>query len=181
MSDAVEQVIRDFQRDRMRLIAYIRAIVGDPDLTEDIFQEVTVIVLRKAAEYDPKHDLQAWCRGIARNVIRRERSKSRRLAPFEDERLLTLVDKAFEENREQDFSDARSTRLRQCMQKISPGNREMLGLRYVSGLPLKALAEKLQRTELAVQVALSRVRKVLGECVQRNDGGAGSSMSGEPE
>jgi len=167
-----EQVIRDFQRDRMRLIAYIRAIVGDPDLTEDIFQEVTVIVLSKAAEFDPQYDLQAWCRGIARNVIKRERSKSRRLSVFEGDQLLTLVDKAFDENKDQELLDTRSSMLRQCMQKLSPNNRELLGLRYVSGLKLRQLAEKLSRSELAVQVALSRVRKALGECVQRKGDGS---------
>lgn len=165
----------------MRLIAYIRAIVGDPDLTEDIFQEVTVIVLGKAAEYDPQFDLQSWCRGIARNVIKRERSKSRRLAAFEDDQLLTLVDKAFEENREQELVDSRSSLLRQCMQKLSPNNRELLGLRYVSGLKLRQVAEKLSRSELSVQVALSRVRKALGDCVQRKgDGGAVNVEDAQP-
>src|SRR5436853_3554058 len=81
-----DRLIREFQRDRLRLIAYIRALVGDPDLTEDIFQEVSVIVLQKADEFTPGRDLQSWCRGIARNVVLREREKSRRLRTFEGDR-----------------------------------------------------------------------------------------------
>src|SRR5258706_15021591 len=92
-----DRLIREFQRDRLRLIAYIRALVGDADLTEDLFQEVSVIVLQKVEEFTPGRDLQAWCRGIARNVILREREKSRRLRTFEGDRIVELVDAAFAE------------------------------------------------------------------------------------
>jgi RNA polymerase sigma-70 factor (ECF subfamily) len=180
VSKSTEEIIREFQRDRVRLIAYIRAIVGDPDLTEDIFQEVTVIVLRKTAEYDERYDLQSWCRGIARNVIKRERSKSRRLAPFEGDQIIDLVDKAFDENKDRELVDSRCSILNQCMKRLSPSNREMIGLRYVSGLSLRQLAEKLGRTELAVQVALSRLRKSLGECVERKGEGGSENEPAEP-
>jgi RNA polymerase sigma-70 factor (ECF subfamily) len=169
-----DELIRNFQRDRRRLIAYIRSLVGDPDLTEDIFQEVTVVVLNKADEFDPQYDLQAWCRGIARNIIKRERTRSRRLPVFKDDAIVELVDKAFEEHAEQGFADSRRSVLRQCMQFLTPANKELLEQRYTGGLSLRELAGKLQRSELAVQVALSRLRKALTECVQRRgEGSAG--------
>ncbi len=170
-----DRLIREFQRDRLRLIAYIRALVGDPDLTEDMFQEVSVIVLQKAEEYNSAKDLQAWCRGIARNVVLREREKSRRLRTFDSDRIVELVDAAFAENAGNDALETQHSLLRGCMRMLASPSRELLQLRYDSGLSLRAVAQKLGRTEAAVQVALSRVRKWLLECVQRR-GQAGAEQ-----
>ena len=53
------------------------------------------------------------------------------------------------------------------MGHLAEGSREILDLRYRNGLSLRAIAMKMERTEGAVQVALSRVRKWLADCVQR--------------
>jgi RNA polymerase sigma-70 factor len=166
---AVERdgLIREFQRGRLRLIAYIRSLVGDADLTEDLFQEVSVVVLQKAADFSEGGDLQAWCRGIARNLILREREKSKRLRAFEDTRLLELVDAAFVENAGRELLDSRRSLLRQCMERLAVPSRELLDLRYHTGLSLRQVAQKMGRTEAAVQVGLSRLRKWLTDCVER--------------
>jgi RNA polymerase sigma-70 factor (ECF subfamily) len=170
-----DRLIRDFQRDRLRLIAYIRALVGDPDRTEDLFQEVSVIVLEKAEEFHAGKDLQAWCRGIARHVVLREREKSRRLRTFDGDRIVELIDAAFAENSGGDPLEKQRSLLRGCLRMLAAPSRELLELRYDSGLSLRAVAQKLGRTEAAVQVALSRVRKWLLDCVERR-GQAGMEL-----
>jgi RNA polymerase sigma-70 factor (ECF subfamily) len=162
-----EVLIREFQRDRLRLLAYIRSLVGDPDAAEDIFQGVSVVVLQKADEFVAGRDLQAWCRGIARNLILRERKTARRLRPFEDDRLADLVDSAFAESSGRDLVDAHRGDLRRCMELLAEQGRQLVQLRYGSGLSLRQIAARLERTEGAVQVALSRIRKWLSDCVQR--------------
>ncbi len=171
-----DRLIRDFQRGRFRLIGYIRSLVGDPDLTEDLFQELTVVVLQKAADFEEGRDLQAWCRGIARNLVIREREKSSRLRPFEGGRLLDLVDAAYDERAGEDPMEARRSLLRRCMEALGGGPRELLALRYSSGLSLREISSRLERTEGAVQVALSRVRKWLADCVARK-GEAGPEVA----
>lgn len=167
MSAGREDVIREFQRGRFRLIAYLRALVGDADLAEDLFQEVSVVVLKKAEEFIPGRDLHAWCRGIARNIVLRQRKSARRLCIFEDDRIVDLVDAAFEENADRELMDSRRTLLRKCLEALAPASREMVDLRYVSELSLRELSGRLERTEGAVQVALSRIRKWLSDCVER--------------
>jgi RNA polymerase sigma-70 factor (ECF subfamily) len=172
-----DRLIRDFQRDRLRLIAYIRSLVGDADLTEDIFQEVSVVVLQKAGEFVEGSDLQSWCRGIARNLVLREREKTRRLKVFDDLRIVELVDAAFLESSGRELMDARRSLLRKCMERLAAPSRELLDLRYRTGLSLREVAQKLGRTEAAVQVGLSRVRKWLSECVERRgEPGAGAPV-----
>jgi len=162
-----EQLIREFQRDRLRLLAYIRSLVGDPDLAEDLFQGVSVVVLQRADEFVAGGDLQAWCRGIARNLVLRERKSARRLRAFESDRLADLVDTAFEESAGRDLMDSHRTDLRRCLELLAEQTRQIVQLRYGSGLSLRQIATRLERTEGAIQVALSRVRKWLGDCVQR--------------
>jgi RNA polymerase sigma-70 factor (ECF subfamily) len=162
-----ETLIRRFQAERFQLIAYIRALVGDLDLSEEIFQDVSVIVLQKIEAFDASRDLQAWCRGIARNLILRERDRSRRLKVFANDAIVDLVDAAFEERPEEAALDAHRSLLRRCIGTLAGGSREMLELRYQEGLSLRDIAGRLQRTEGAVQVALSRIRKWLVDCVQR--------------
>ena len=171
MSNPHEGLIRNFQRDRLRLVAYIRSLVGDPDLAEDIFQETAVVVLKKTESFDPNRDVGAWCRGIARNLILRQRERSRRLVPFTDERMEQLVDTAFEENRGREFLESRLARLRSCLKQLPARGREVLELRYVSSLTLKELASRMKQTDGAVQVKLSRLRQVLADCITRRTTG----------
>ena len=166
MDPAAESLIRELQRGRLRLVAYIRSLVGDPDLTEDVFQEVSVIVLQKAKEFEPGRDFAAWCRGIARNVVHRERSRARRLRPFDDERLVDLVDAAFSEHAAEDPLERERSLLHRCLGQLAPASRAMLEERYAGGRSLRDLAARLSRTEGAVQVALSRIRKALLNCIR---------------
>ena len=171
-----DSLIRRFQAERFQLIAYIRALVGDPDLTEEIFQDVSVIVLQKIDAFDPSRDLQAWCRGIARNLVLRERDRSKRLRIFAHDTIVDLVDAAFEQRTEETALDAHRSLLRRCIGNLAGSSREMLELRYQAGLSLRDIAGRLQRSEGAVQVALSRIRKWLVDCVQRR-GQAGLELA----
>ncbi|HYG74469.1 MAG TPA: sigma-70 family RNA polymerase sigma factor [Planctomycetota bacterium] len=172
-----ETLIRQFQAERLQLLAYIRSLAGDPDVTEDIFQEVSVVVLQKAQHFEPGRDLQAWCRGIARNILKRERSRMRRLRFFEDDRLLDLVTAAFDENPELELLNARRASLRHCTETLSANSRQMVQLRYVDGLSMRALAEKFGRTEDAVQVGLSRIRRAISQCIERHQRAAATELS----
>jgi RNA polymerase sigma-70 factor, ECF subfamily len=167
MDSRREHFFREFQRDRTRLIAYIRAITGNWDLAEDIFQEVSLVLLDKVDELEAEGDFQAWCRRVARNISCRERSKSKRLKAVRDDAVLDLIDNAFAESEHDQQLDFRREQLRVCMQKLSPQNVELISMRYLSELSLKELAVKLNRSEGAVQVALSRLRKTILECAQR--------------
>ena len=169
MHSEPDRIIREFQANRLWMIAYIRSLVGDPDLTEDIFQELTVVVLTKAGQFDTSRDLQAWCRGIARNLIARERARARRWKPFPDDRISELIDTAFEENRRSEILEVKRSLLRQCLERLDPQALRLVNERYGSGLSQKQLAERLHRSEGAVQVALSRTRRWLLNCVQNQD------------
>jgi len=166
----VEHIVREFQKQRQPLLSYIRALTCDADKADDLIQDVSVIVLRKASAGERPENLPAWCRGIARNLLLRERRDNARLIYFNSEDWIALVDRAFEENQPQPDEDRSS--LRKCIDKLGGSARELLDMRYTQALKLKDIARRMQRTELAVQVSLSRLRKSLRQCIERR----GSAM-----
>jgi RNA polymerase sigma factor (sigma-70 family) len=172
-------VIRGLQRGRLRLLAYIRSLVCDVELAEEVFQELSVVVLEKAGSYDPDHDVEAWFRGIARNLVRRVRSGRGRQIALPGARLADLVDTAFEENRDRDMIDEKLVLLRRCMGKLTNASREMLRMRHVLGLGLDVIAERSGRTRGAVQTALSRTRRAVARCVERAESGSTVSVGGD--
>jgi len=165
-----EDIFREFQRGRLHLIAYIRSLVGDSDRAEDLFQEVSVAFLQKLETKDPIRDVAAWSRGTARHLVYRERTRAKRVQPFATDRIADLVDLAFQEHQDRhDTTEERHSFLARCMQTLAPTARQLLDLRYVSGMSLRELGEHLNRTEGAVQVALSRIRRALLECIRRHE------------
>jgi RNA polymerase sigma-70 factor (ECF subfamily) len=168
LTPQAEALFKQFQRDRVHLLAYIRMLTRDAELSEDIFQEVSVIVLQKLNELCVEGDFSAWCRGVARNLVRRERTRSRRHpALIVSDNVLELIDQAFDENQASEQLEQKKNLLRGCVNEISGSNRDLLNLRYTADLSLREIASRLNRTEASVQVALSRVRKALIECIQR--------------
>ena len=61
-----DQAMRSLLAQRGQLIGYIGAIVGDPHLAEDVFQEVALVVMRKSPVHEHEAGFSAWVRTVAR-------------------------------------------------------------------------------------------------------------------
>ena len=57
-----EVLVREY--DQM-LMAYIRCLIRDPGLVEDVFQETLITAWRRFEDFDSTRTLGAWLRGIA--------------------------------------------------------------------------------------------------------------------
>ena len=66
MDPQQERTIALLLSHRAMLLGYITSIVRDPDLAEDVFQNVAVVVLDKAGAVEADKDFPAWVRGVAR-------------------------------------------------------------------------------------------------------------------
>ena len=67
--------VRLLIRERVKLIGYIRAIVGHTDTAEDVFQQLSVLVLNKHDEIESTDHFMGWMRRAARleslNTVRK--------------------------------------------------------------------------------------------------------------
>jgi RNA polymerase sigma-70 factor, ECF subfamily len=151
---------------RGRLLGYIYSIVRDWNMADDIFQEVSILTLRKCDSIRDQQHFGGWVRSAARlealNLLRR-RSRSPR--PMDDA-VLDLLDGAWDAADHEMPSDQLEL-LRGCMEKLTDRARHLLHIRYTEGIKGEALAEVLGQPPNTVYVALSRIHQQLAKCVEQ--------------
>jgi RNA polymerase sigma-70 factor, ECF subfamily len=170
-------LVRVLLRDREKLFAYCWAIVRDPHLAEEVFQEVSMLALQKRDSIADAQHLAGWLRHAARRKAL-EAVRDRRAKPtLLDNALLDLLEPEW-----QRWDDTPSATLldalRDCVGRLGANARELIDLRYGQGLKSSRIAEKLHRKIETVYVALSRVHGKLAECVRLRQAAAARADGG---
>jgi RNA polymerase sigma-70 factor (ECF subfamily) len=164
MSDAA-RVSQLLLRHRHGLLAFIHALLPDPHAAEDLFQEVSLVVVQKAGDFEDGTDFPAWSRSILRNKVR-EHLRARRGVQV-DESLLEELDRDFRAVEEGRDADGRREALRRCLGELPDRARRALVLRYDEGLAPAEIGDRLGQTRPAVNSLLQRAREALRDCVER--------------
>lgn len=167
-----------YERTSAQLFGVVLRIQRDRAQAEDLLQEVYVSVWKAAAGFDAaRSQPMTWLTGIARNraidSLRRAQAQPRfetGPAPGDDDdapdRLeqlpddadgpLALLDKA---------SDARA--LGQCLQRLSPPQRQSVALAFYDGLSHAEVAERLREPLGTVKSWVRRALITLRGCLER--------------
>jgi RNA polymerase sigma-70 factor (ECF subfamily) len=166
---------RRLMEHRSRLHAFVYALVRDPHLTEDILQEVAMVLFAKYAEFQAGTDFGAWAREVAyREIMSARRREWRARRPL-DEAFAHEIWKAFERRRSGASSPpaAHPEALRRCLGTLGAGVRRVLDWRYAGGLSSEEIAARLRRTSQAVDALVYRTKRALADCVRRRLAGEG--------
>lgn len=150
---------------RHEVLAYLYSALPDYHAVEDIFQEVCLVGVQKAADFQDGTNFAAWARTIARNKLREQLRK--RSGVLLDDAFFDSLDRAFEEARAAVDFDPRKEMLRQCLSELQAAARQIVSLRYDEGLDPAAIASRMGRSRAAVNSLLQRIREILRECVER--------------
>jgi RNA polymerase sigma-70 factor (ECF subfamily) len=167
-----------------RIYGYVRRLVVEEHLAEDVTQDVFVHIHRSIGTFDPARALSPWVFTIAANKVR-DHWRSRRhhdalretsldgddAAPViepVDGRLGPLLDV---ENRE-----LRST-LETAIGELPVGMRETLVLRWFEELPFDEIGLMIGRNETAVRKRYSRALQELRLSLEKRVGRAGGGVS----
>ena len=161
MSDAA-QIAQLIVKHRHGLLAYLYGVLPDAHAAEDLFQEVCVVAVQKAGEFQDGTNFVAWARTIARNKLREH--LRRRSGVSVDDAFFDGVESAFDEVRD---PDVRKEALRRCLGDIQDRTRQMLVWRYEEGLTAASIAARMGQSRAGVNSLLQRVREILRECVDR--------------
>ena len=164
MSSPNEAVLRLLLRHRRNLFAYLHAIVRDPGIAEDLFQEVSMVILRRWGEFGEVKDFWALAREIARRQALASLRQDGRNPVLFSTGALDAIDRGFD--RVALETPAREEALRQCLKKLPPLWHQMVRLRYWLNCPVSEVAERLVRSENTVSVTLNRIRSRLADCVR---------------
>lgn len=152
---------------RGMLIGYINAITGDPNLTEDVFQEVSIVVLEKCGQLHDVEGFKPWSRTIARfqSLKAVNRRSAGPIALGDD--LIDLIDTQWQSvDRSDDHADELAA-LRLCLTRISPRAKQLVRMRYHDNLPGVRIAEILGQPINTVYVTISRIHRSLADCVRQ--------------
>jgi len=152
-------------RHQDRLFRYLRRLLGDETVAEDVFQQTWLHAAERIARFDPSRPFGPWLFAVARNLaldhLRRRQPES--------------LDESGEEPNAPCGPDAdplahalarqRSARVGEALAALSPLDREVLSLRFEEDLALPELAGAigvpLPTAKARLYRALARLRERL--------------------
>ncbi len=144
---------------------YIRSMVIDFHLAEDVLQETAATVAEKFDTYDRSRPFLPWALGIAKNkILHALRTSSRDRLVF-DENIVTQLSVTYAEL-QPDASDMQIA-LERCVERVQGRSKKLLEMRYVREQTAGAIAAATGMAVGAVTVSLHRIRKALSECMEQ--------------
>ncbi len=156
----------------------IRATVlrqtADPDLADEIAQEVFVRGWLKRQQYRPGTNPRAWLLAITRNLIlefqRQQTRDNRHIRELIRHELLRRAGQFA--SPEESLASRRAQALQVCMQKLTGEQRELLDLVHSQGLRTSGAADVLGIQSTTCRQRLSRIQRSLRQCAEEHLGSA---------
>lgn len=163
------QFVKLLMEHRSRLQSFVHALLRDPHLTEDVLQEMAVVLWEKFADFRPGSDFAAWARDVAyREIMSARRQEWRARRPL-SEAFARAIWTAYQRRRDVDVPPPTEQReaLRRCLDRLDEGLRRVLDWRYAGGRSSEEIGAKLKRTAQAVDAMIYRSKRALEACVKR--------------
>lgn len=156
-----------FVRNQRRIYGYILTVVPDFNDADDIFQQTSMVLWEKAAEFRAGSDFVRWACGIAFNVVRNHRVKQRRDRHFFSDEMLNRIAEVRAEK--SDWLDAMLTALGGCMDGLVQADHELLTACYSGEQSIRTLSQQIGRTENSIYQRLYRIRAKLMQCIEEKN------------
>lgn len=147
-----------FSNYHSKVLGYLKKQIGDPDTAEDLCSEVFLKVYEKLDSFDEsKASLSTWIFTITRNKL---------TDFFRTRHVMNEIPETYADgsNIEDNLCNAETLEiLADALEKLEERQRDIIVLRFYSGLTLKEIAEKLGISYAYVKVlqnkAFSEMRK----------------------
>ena len=163
-----EEIGRLLAEEARSLVGFITMLVGRRDLADEIFQEVCLEIWQARDRFTPGREFGAWARGVARNIVLRDRRRRgrERCLPLSP-RLLEQLTESWGATASEPQPDLRTSALRECLGELGSDQRDVLRRRYNDQCSHQDLANQLGRSHEAVKMQIHRLRRKLHDCVER--------------
>lgn len=143
----------------LAVFRYLFYRVGDSLVAEDLTSEVFLRMIRSLPRYTPgKFTFQAWLFQIAHNLAidHYRKSKYRNHSSLEESLIAheESIDSAVQRNLD-------SEKLQNALTHLTDEQREVIILRFISGMPISDVAQTLNKSENAIKGLQRRALNVL--------------------
>jgi RNA polymerase sigma-70 factor (ECF subfamily) len=163
--DAVEALIRGFHGHLFSFLHLLRVPTMD---IEDVAQTVVIQTYQNLEDYRSAQPFLPFLRGVARHVAanywRTRRRDSRKAEGF-----LAFIERRLSAGGVAADLEIPVEKLRRCIDRLLPRQRDLVLLRYEQGLDSDAIGRRLGLHAAAVRQTLTRIRRVLRSCIQGSE------------
>lgn len=167
MSETVllEALLRRFYANQGKIRGYVFSATRDYHATEDILQEVAIVVAKKASTYDAERPALPWFMGIARNQIQRHYRAKGKAANNVSYELLEDFVPLFSSYESEEISE-RQVALKKCVDKLPEKQKRIMQMRYVEELDCSQISNAIGRSIQGIYGLLKRMKVGLKKCVE---------------
>jgi len=154
------------QRHHRQLFGYIYTLLRNFDDAEDVFQQTSLTLWEKFDEYQPGTSFAAWACTIARfKALNFLTQHHRYQAHFSEafQLRLAMIQAAVPP---EEFN-SRAVVLEDCVEKLPPGQRDLVRRCFGGMQTVSELARELGRTTHSLYSSLRNIRKKLLNCVDQ--------------
>jgi RNA polymerase sigma-70 factor (ECF subfamily) len=126
-----------FERYERPLRYFINRLLDNSELTEDIFQDTWLTVIRRIHGLKEVDAFPAWLYRIARNNVYQQLRKKRNVSGLDEN--IEIEDHAEED----DFSVEDAAKVHKCLKELPPEYREVLMLRFLEQMSYQQISQVL--------------------------------------
>ena len=154
-------LLTSHQRD---LYSYIDTLLVGDSSASDVLQDTNLALWSHLADFDFSRPFLPWAYAFAfQRVLAFRKTRSRSRLVFSDEVLEWISDVYTADST---AADDRLGALKQCLEKLTSKEGELVRERYAEKMSVKMLASRSGRSANQVSVHLYRIRHALGKCVE---------------
>lgn len=154
-----------YTRHARRIYAFIRAVISHQADAEDTFQDVSVVLWEKFAQFQRGTNFGAWATQVARyTILNFQQSKRRSAASFAEDFVDSIADEITQMD---DLLEAQHRALADCYHRLSETERNLLDKRYGSGATVKDLSVQVGRPLRTVYRVIDLIHSRLLTCIER--------------
>jgi RNA polymerase sigma-70 factor (ECF subfamily) len=168
--------VRLLMEHRSMLHSFVFAISRDPHQTEDILQEVAVVLWSKFSEFREGSDFGAWSRSIAYRELLSARRVDARARRHLDESCAREILAAYQRRSETVDTTVHREALRRCLGSMGGDLRDIMHCRFGLRMSSREIAGRFSRTSQGVDALVYRAKKLLSDCVRTRLSTGGDSL-----
>ena len=146
-----------YRRHYRGVVGIARCVLFDPHLAEDAAQETFAVACRNLSQLKRDDRFRQWLAGICRNVSRKMAGATVAHRELGDPESSPVNDQ----------SESAHDRVREVVDRLPVRFREVILLRYYSGLSQKEIATSLGISTAAVNGRLTRAKRLIGRQLGR--------------
>jgi RNA polymerase sigma-70 factor, ECF subfamily len=163
--ESYQRFIKLYLANERRIYGYVRALIANWSDVNDIIQETASVMWSKFGEFKEGTNFSAWALKIAHfQVLNYCKIRQKDKIYFSERAIEQLSDHI---TRKDENAEERLNILKQCLQKLQAGERDLIQMRYEPGATTKSVSQKLGKEPHILYKLYDKIHVKLLFCIRR--------------